>query len=471
MDDESTHSEASEADSSAFHADETSSSSRLPSTGTGPVSSGDDNSMNLGATFPADVEIPYLRRVYIKRPDRDDAMSILSKKFAHSREWAIRGLLDIMPMSTIHVAQHKSGALHAIKSVYVESTRAARSRIADLRVLRMLQQNQHPFLLGPPPEQGDRFYWASWNGFLNIVTPFCPYGDLARQCGKVDKTQLFYIAAEMVLAISFLHENNIVHADVRPDNIFINTQGHSVLSDFENATRSKDGFFISDAMKGMRRYMAPEIIGGRDRNTKLLRSVQNSRCTPFKFSVSTDWWSLGITLLELWAGKTPNSPYKDDLFSHFQYSHYNDPNAWENFTQKAFNVYVKECLSVAEVPSGDLTQFILSILTVEPKQRRDLSKPWTDHEYFDEIEGEVGWSRIRDGQRAPFSKEWRRDHETPVRYPYIKKNNPEDEWPALNVLCLFRTFEKEHLSLTVEERYDPADVHRPRGNVFETMHV
>ena len=106
-----------------------------------------------------------------------------------------------------------------------------------------------------------------------------------------------------VLAISFLHENNIVHADVRPDNIFINTQGHSVLSDFKNATRSKDGFFISDAMKGMRRYMAPEIIGGRDRNTKLLRSVQNSRCTPFKFSVSTDWWSLGITLLELWAGK------------------------------------------------------------------------------------------------------------------------------------------------------------------------
>ena len=170
MDNESTHSEASEADSSAFHADETSSSSRLPSTGTGPVSSGDDNSMNLDATFPADVEIPHLRRVYIKHPDRDDVMSIPSKKFAHSREWAIRGLLDIMPMSTIHVAQHKSGALHAIKSVYVESTRAARSRIADLKVLRMLQQNQHPFLLGPPPEQGDRFYWASWNGFLNIVT-------------------------------------------------------------------------------------------------------------------------------------------------------------------------------------------------------------------------------------------------------------------------------------------------------------
>ncbi|THH18877.1 hypothetical protein EW146_g2165 [Bondarzewia mesenterica] len=376
-----------------------------------------------------------LRKVHLKHVDTGEHISpISSQKFAGRREWAIRGLLDSVPLATVHVAQHRSGALHAIKSVCVRDGRDARRRVAELRVLRMLQERPHPFLLGPPLEaQGERFFWAGFNGFLNIVTLFCPYGHLGLWCGEVDGRQLLYLAAELVLAIEFLHDNSFAHTDIKPDNIFIDTNGHS--------------------------YLAPEMIEARDLNTKDLHRGQYRL---FSFDDSVDWWSFGVTLLEIWAGKTTYNPYQDDLIA--QYLSFKDEgdNELETFTQEDFSSYIQnEVLPQVKEPTSELAAFVTSLLTVEPKARRDRQNSWKDHEYFAEIGREVGWPRIDGHHVAPFSWEWRRDHEVSVGYKYNEVSARHEEWPAMRLRSLFRAFEREQWALSVQERYDPADAHRP----------
>lgn len=53
--------------------------------------------------------------------------------------------------------------------------------------------------------------------------------------------QIVLIAGKMVSAISYIHQNGLLHCDVSPDNIFINEDGEPILIDFGAARRSASG--------------------------------------------------------------------------------------------------------------------------------------------------------------------------------------------------------------------------------------
>lgn len=100
-----------------------------------------------------------------------------------------------------------------------------------------------------------------------------------------------FVCAEMAAALDYLKSKNIVHRDVKPDNILLDDQGHVHLTDFNVATylNSNSGFLRN--MAGTKPYMAPEIF----------RAVASPMtCEGYGFAV--DWWSLGITAFELKTG-------------------------------------------------------------------------------------------------------------------------------------------------------------------------
>lgn len=115
-------------------------------------------------------------------------------------------------------------------------------------------------------------------------------------------TSVRLLAAEISLGLLFLHNNGIVHQDIKPANVMISFAGHAVIGDLGAATRLP----LDDGHDGYRRivlefgdlitftpgYAAPELC---TRNLDML----------LIYDERSDWWSLGVLLHELVSGSIP----------------------------------------------------------------------------------------------------------------------------------------------------------------------
>lgn len=114
------------------------------------------------------------------------------------------------------------------------------------------------------------------------------------------------IAIQIVKALAYLHQNQIVHKDIKPSNIIINSQTEQVkLTDFGIATKlNKENpqFNNPNCVEGTLAYMSPEQTGRMNRT----------------LDYRTDFYSLGITLYEMLTDQLP-FPSKDPL--EIVYSH------------------------------------------------------------------------------------------------------------------------------------------------------
>ena len=60
-----------------------------------------------------------------------------------------------------------------------------------------------------------------------------------------------------------LHDNNLVHVDIKPDNIFISHDGVCKLGDFGLVIDLSKGNDFSEAQEGDPKYLAPELMDGK----------------------------------------------------------------------------------------------------------------------------------------------------------------------------------------------------------------
>jgi serine/threonine protein kinase len=123
--------------------------------------------------------------------------------------------------------------------------------------LELLKTVRHAYLLQT------QAYWAE-NDELYIVMELAD-GSLARwfkECKAqglpgIPKPELLAYLAEAAEALDFLHENHIIHRDVKPANL-LHLQGHAKVADFGLA-RLFAGDLEAATFCGTPRYMAPEV--------------------------------------------------------------------------------------------------------------------------------------------------------------------------------------------------------------------
>jgi serine/threonine protein kinase len=111
---------------------------------------------------------------------------------------------------------------------------------------------------------------------------------------KKDEKQLKFIAGCVLVGLNYIHENQIIHKDIKPENLVFDSRGYIHITDFGISK-----VFHPDNGKensGTPGYMAPEVLFNKDHN------------------YSVDFFSLGVCLYELLMGKRPyHGSNKKDL--------------------------------------------------------------------------------------------------------------------------------------------------------------
>ena len=79
---------------------------------------------------------------------------------------------------------------------------------------------------------------------------------------KFDETLIRFITKQILLGLEYLHSNNIIHRDLKADNLLLEVDGTCKISDFGISKRSND-IYANNAnmsMQGTIFWMAPEVI-------------------------------------------------------------------------------------------------------------------------------------------------------------------------------------------------------------------
>lgn len=123
------------------------------------------------------------------------------------------------------------------------------------------------------------------------IMEYIPTGSLqaANVKGVNKKAFVRALLRELAEAIHLLHQNDIIHCDIKPSNILIRSISpfNLVLTDFGIASQLSPEVSIKmTSLKGTPLYWAPEAFNG-------------------LVSAASDWWSLGVIALEYLAGSHP----------------------------------------------------------------------------------------------------------------------------------------------------------------------
>src|SRR3984893_3496417 len=112
--------------------------------------------------------------------------------------------------------------------------------------------------------------------------------DLIRRDGPLEITQAIASAIEISRALGAAHERQIVHRDVKPQNVLIGDEGGAKITDFRIArSLSEEGLTVPGRVLGTTDYVSPEQALGQP------------------VTGQSDLYSLGIVLYEMLTGTVP----------------------------------------------------------------------------------------------------------------------------------------------------------------------
>ena len=98
---------------------------------------------------------------------------------------------------------------------------------------------------------------------------------------RLPENKIFKYFVGILYGLAHIHQNDIVHKDIKPDNIMINSDGAPKIADYGISKSLEDGNIKPTTNRGTREYMSPELLRKKNYDTK------------------TDIWSLGCILHEL----------------------------------------------------------------------------------------------------------------------------------------------------------------------------
>uniref|UniRef100_A0A3Q2DBK1 non-specific serine/threonine protein kinase n=1 Tax=Cyprinodon variegatus TaxID=28743 RepID=A0A3Q2DBK1_CYPVA len=217
------------------------------------------------------------------------------KQYEHVRRdenpeeiWEIVGELGDGAFGKVFKAQNKqTGVLAAAKVIDTKTEEELEDYMVEIDILASCDHQNIVKLL-------DAFYYESK---LWILIEFCAGGAVDAVMLELERPltepQIRVVCKQTLQALVYLHENKIIHRDLKAGNILLTLDGDVKLADFGVSAKNTKTLQRRDSFIGTPYWMAPEVV-----------MCETSKDRPYDYKA--DIWSLGVTLIELAQIEPPN---------------------------------------------------------------------------------------------------------------------------------------------------------------------
>ena len=346
----------------------------------------------------------------------------------------IQGLPTMKYKVTNKIGEGSYGAVYLAFNIYTKQKVAIKrivkneeNKIDELELINeinILKKLSHPNIL-----KIIEFYQSEHSYY--IITDHCSNGELYDQIKyKYNENQLAVLFYQMFSGIAYLHDKNIVHRDLKLENILI--------SEIEVDKKTNDRFFwikIIDfgtakifeknkkekSVVGSSYYIAPEV----------LKKSYNEKC---------DTWSIGVILYMLIVGRAP-------------FDGADDEEIIQNIRKGKYNSEHKKLVA----SSPEVQDLVKKLLQVDVKKRLSAMEA-LKHPWFKKFNGKSIYSNI-DNEKIKMYLERLRHYEINSKFQqmvwlFIVHNVP-DTSETKDILKIFRLFnENDDGKLSKNELYN-----------------
>lgn len=189
--------------------------------------------------------------------------------------------------------------------------------LRELSILRLLRgSNSHPNIvemvdvMEPGGEEGD-----CTNGNLCMAMPLFRMGDMRQAIkteivspGAAGRKQRVHIAHGLLSAVTFLHDNHIIHRDIKSDNVMI-TLADEESGDEDNIKPVLIDFSLAKFVDGQNAVLPPGSTHTGEVGTPTY--VAPELVKKESYGLKSDMWSVGVVLLESLIGELAAEKDKD----------------------------------------------------------------------------------------------------------------------------------------------------------------
>ena len=183
----------------------------------------------------------------------------------------------------------------------------------------------HPFIVKMVKSLRNKKYCFILMEFVNQINLDEHLSNTSKRRTKKNIYETQFYIGSILLMLDYLQKKYIAHRDIKPSNIMIDTNGYLKMIDFGTAKVLKD---YTSTIIGTPHYIAPEILQGKG------------------YSLSCDFWSLGICMYEIFYGIYPFGNTANeviDIYKEVLKKNLSFPS--ENSKVASVNAFIRELLA------------------------------------------------------------------------------------------------------------------------------
>ena len=241
-----------------------------------------------------DVEVFYLdKQDFLLSIEDNMKKYLINRLFLQDNTISLEDLELMSPLGsgnygTVTLVQSKKNKfLYAIKSITRQKVISEELQPNLELEKNILLQIDHPFIVKLVKTLKDSINIYFLMEYVKGKELF----DVIRDIGLLNKIQTQFYTASMMLAVDYLHYNNVIYRDIKPENVIVCDNGYIKIIDFGTVKQIKER---TSTVIGTPHYMAPEIILGEG------------------YSFQVDFWSIAICMYEFICGFVPFGENAED---------------------------------------------------------------------------------------------------------------------------------------------------------------